>query len=139
MGIYSVFWFWRCWRQLWHVEALQIQPFWRAFFGGFWIFALFDAARERANYKMASWIGVTIMILYLLSGVIGYLAESDETPLLVHIAITVLSAIILLPIVKQVNAANSPVLVAQFSQFRPIHWIVVALSLPLTGSMMMIS
>lgn len=139
MGIYSAFWFWRCWRQLWHIEALQIQPFWRAFFGGFWISALFDATRERANYKMASWIGVTVMILYLLTGVIGYFAEWDQAPLSVQIAISVFSTVVLLPIVKQVNAANTPALVAQFSHIRSIHWLVVALSLPFTVGVLFMS
>lgn len=139
MGMYSLYWFWRCWRQLWHAEALQISPFWRAFFGGFWVYALFDAARERASYKMASWIGVTIMVLYLSAGAIGYFAESVQAPTAVQIAISLLSAVVLLPIVKQVNAANTPALVAQSSQIQSIHWIIVALSLPFTTCILLAS
>jgi len=139
MGMYSLYWFWRCWRQLWHAEALQISPFWRAFFGGFWVYALFDAARERASYKMASWIGVTIMVLYLSAGAIGYLAESVQAPTAVQIAISLLSAVVLLPIVKQVNAANTPALVAQSSQIQSIHWIILALSLPFTTCILLAS
>lgn len=131
-GIYAAFWFWRCWRQLWHCEAMPIQPFWRAFFGGFWSFALFDAARERAAHKMASWVGVTVMVVYLFSGPLGMFAERDGVPVVITIGISLLSSLILLPLTKQVNFANSPTLVAEFSKIRPIHLLVVVFSLPFT-------
>ena len=79
-NIYSAYWFWRCWRRYRQTEGADISPFWRAFFGIFWLYALFDTARAKAEIKKPVWIGIASSIGYFLSSLISTFTEQTDTP-----------------------------------------------------------
>jgi hypothetical protein len=46
MGLYQAYWIYKNWRFLKDRDGLQIQPFWRGFFGLFFIYSIFKTIRE---------------------------------------------------------------------------------------------
>jgi len=45
-GIYELYWFYRQWKYVKEREGIDIQPFWRAFFGFFFCHAFFEKVRS---------------------------------------------------------------------------------------------
>ena len=129
-NVYIFYWFWRCWRRYRQTENVDISPFWRAFFSIFWVFALFTAARDRAELKKPAWMGIAASILYFLSAVTTTLLENIDAPVAVDIAAVMIGVIVLIPVVQQINLANGPQLVAEGSRFTRLDWAAICCGLP---------
>ncbi|MEJ0026506.1 MAG: DUF3857 domain-containing transglutaminase family protein [Rhizomicrobium sp.] len=107
-GLYAAFWLWKSWRwQRRHGQPL-IQPFWRAVFGVFWLYALFRAVDARGRVAMPLRI-VAIAAAFacpawvLLCGVLG----ADPRYAALAIVLNALSFVWMLPIVVAVNRLNA--------------------------------
>lgn len=131
-NIYVFYWFWRCWRRHRQTENVDISPFWRAMFSIFWVFELFKAAQEQAEFKKPIWIGIAASIGYFLFTVVSSLAESFNAPMGLEASAAFLGIIVLIPVVQQVNLANDPQLVAASSRFTGRDWLAVCCGLPLS-------
>lgn len=137
-GVYPAYWFWRCWRQLWHKEGRQILPFWRAVFGQFWTYALFETARDRAEKKWPKWVGAIVMVAYLILGVAATFDDRLKLPTVVSGAIALLTPLVLVPLVRQVNSANTNALIEADSTLERRHWLLLICGTPFAVALLLI-
>ena len=137
-GVYPGYWFWRCWRQHWSKEGASIMPFWRAVFGQFWTYALFEKARERAKDKLPNWLGIVVLVAYLVLGVVSTLGDRLNVQSAISGTIALLTPLILLPLVRQVNFANSDALIAANARLEWRHWLVVLCGAPFAVALLLI-
>lgn len=49
LGLYQVFWFYKNWCLVREREGIDIRPFWRAFFGVFFCYAMFTKIRDQQS------------------------------------------------------------------------------------------
>lgn len=99
-GLYELYWFYKNWQSIKLRERENIFPFWRAFFGVFFCYSLFDEIREwqkehgkgemPAGWLAAGWIITTLM--YRLPDPFW--------------AISMASVVFLIPVQKVVNNIN---------------------------------
>jgi Domain of Unknown Function with PDB structure (DUF3857) len=137
-GVYPGYWFWRCWRQHWHKEGASIMPFWRALFGQFWTYALFETARERAEKKLPDRVGVVVLVVYLVLGVVSNLGDRLNIQSPISGTAALLAPLVLVPLVRQVNFANSDALIAANAKLDWQHWLVVVCGAPFTIALLLI-
>jgi hypothetical protein len=131
-GMYSAYWMWRCWRRYRQTEGVDILPFWRAVFEIFWIYPLFTAAREKSERQFHIAVGILVLLAVILSGIFTSMAEMKEWPFVAKLAVNAITPLLILPVVIQVNRANSAESIAQNSAFRPVHWIAMICGLTFT-------
>ena len=106
LGIYQAYWFWRQWRWIMRHEKSEIMPFWRAFFGVFWLYPLFDRANSRAMPRLATWIGVAGAVGYLAWGICTSIADRlIESPATTGLGM--LTPLFTVPALVAVNRSNS--------------------------------
>lgn len=111
-GIYPYYWFWRHWRWVQRHEDKVIMPFWRAFFGVFWLHPLFSNANQRAAPPVAAWLGVAAAVSFLVWTVGTSIADNVlEAPGWAAV-LSFLAVVFALPALVAVNRANSPEQVA---------------------------
>ena len=66
IGFYGFFWMWKCWRWTKAHRGQPIAPFWRALFGGIWLYPLFkEVNRKLAGRALATGLGVATAVGYL--------------------------------------------------------------------------
>ena len=106
LGMYQVYWFWRQWRWVMRHEDAEIIPFWRAFFGVFWLYPLFSTANGRAVPPLANWIGAAGGAMYLIWTVGTSVADRLVESSLIT-GIEFLGVLFTLPTLFAVNRANS--------------------------------
>lgn len=70
MGLYEIYWFYRNWQRVKEGTGADISPFWRALFGFFFAYRLFDRVRKHpamgehslpAGLLTAAWVLLTIL------------------------------------------------------------------------------
>ncbi len=135
-GMYATYWMWRCWRRYRQTESIDILPFWRAVFAIFWIYSLFTSAREKSERQFHIAVGIVVLLAMIIAGITTYIAEMKEWPLALRLAINVFAQLLILPVVIQVNRANSINRIAENSVLRPVHWIAIICGLPFTMLML---
>jgi transglutaminase-like putative cysteine protease len=115
LGLYSIFWMWKCWRWVKMKDEPDILPFWRTFFSVFWFYALFDAVNDRTGKPRPVWIGALLAVIYFIWVVGGSVAEGlteVATDPGIRVALNVLSLsttfamLCFLPILIAVNRMN---------------------------------
>lgn len=111
LGLYSVFWMWRCWRWQKRTDSSNIMPFWRAYFSFIWFYPLFAAIREEQEaQKTPVFIGVLLAVAYAVLTIFSTIAErvfEDQPLYLGLVAILSLSVFFCVaPLVVWVNRLN---------------------------------
>jgi hypothetical protein len=111
LGLYEVYWIYRNWRYLNERDNLNIQPFWRAWFGIFYIKSLLEAIKndQLANRLASANFSpdglATGWIAFVLLGGIASRASSPALNFL-GIVLTAPSFLFLLPVQQYVNRVN---------------------------------
>lgn len=107
-GLYPFFWTWKSWRWAKAYDGQDIQPFWRALFSVFWIYALFAQINRRLARPLPAWTGIAATAAYVLWAVgDAVLNRWKEAPLWLHVA-GLTSFVCLLPHVVAVARLNGP-------------------------------
>jgi transglutaminase-like putative cysteine protease len=106
---YSFFWMWKCWRWVRTDKASEILPFWRAFFGIFWLYPLFSEVNSRTKISaLTRIVGIGAAALYLMWSVVAEVAAFSHKHTLGLILGGVIAGMLVLPTVASVNRLNSP-------------------------------
>ncbi len=129
-GLYSLYWFWRCWRRYFFAENVIISPFWRMFFPVIWFYPLFRAARDKSPQKWPLWLGVACTIVYLIGSVIVTLGLSGSEPQWQIEIVAFISTLTIVPIIQMVNAANTPETVNEASGMKGRDWLAIMFGFP---------
>lgn len=137
VGIYSFYWFWRCWRRYRVTEEADISPFFRTFFVVFWIVALFRAANDKASKKWPVWIAVVSTVVIITSSIMLQVGFRADAPFWQTEPISALSTLGYIPLILQINRINAPELVAQRAQFSRLDWCALACGIPLWVALLM--
>jgi len=106
-GLYTLYWFWRNWNWVKQRLGDDILPFWRAFFGAFWLHPLFSRANERAKRQVPLWLGITGSVMFLLWTVGTSVAERIDESSMIPTVIGTFSSLFVIPAVVAVNRNNS--------------------------------
>lgn len=112
LGIYQAYWMYRNWLWLREKEGLKIMPFWRAVFGVFFIYPLFDAIRRRAAARIPGFqgfaAGLSAMGWIIVTIIANGLSQAEKTELgfLGIFCGTVLGCLFLFPARKVIDALN---------------------------------
>jgi hypothetical protein len=130
VGLYTLYWFWRCWRRYRITEQADIRPFWRTFFMVFWIVTLFSLANEKTEKKWPIWIAMLSTALYFVSYVTAQVGTNQNAPFWQTEAIGSISTLALVPIVMQINRINAPEFLAHRERFSKRDWIALAFGAP---------
>jgi hypothetical protein len=130
LGIYSLYWFWRCWRRYRITEEPDISPFLRTFFSIFWIIALFRAANEKSDTKWPVWIAVVSTIAIIITSIMVQLGYREDAPFWQTEPIAALTILGYVPLVMQINRINAPELVAQCARFSRLDLYALACGVP---------
>ena len=130
-GLYSLYWFWRCWRRYHITEEADISPFWRAAFVIFYIVSLFRSADEKAKTRWPIWIAAISTVMVLATNIAINLAIRYDTPLWQTEIAGALSTLAFVPLVMQVNRINTPELVGQRARFSTLDWCALAWGAPI--------
>lgn len=121
LGIYEAYWIYRNWRYIKERDGLKIQPFWRGFFGIFYIHSLLKAIKtDPATYRIAhakfspgglatGWI----MLRFLGNGLARV---PDPAVNLIGFVISAPTFLFLLPAQNHINALN------EVSSLRPAYY-----------------
>ena len=120
VGVYAAVWMWKCWRWAkFHGDQPLIMPFWRAVFGGFWLYPLFSKANRRLGARAVPvGLGAAAAIAYIVWPAAGSIAERLKVAPLLQTSIMA-SFICVLPCLIAVNRQNadSPTALAANSRF----------------------
>ncbi len=107
-GLYPVFWFWKCWR--WdriHGGSPEVLPFWRAVFGVFWLYPLFERVNVRPARPVPEWIGIVGAALYILFAIAAAALRSAAHRPALALIVGLLAFVAVMPTVVAVNRANA--------------------------------
>lgn len=126
LGLYAFFWMYRCWRQIKRAEDRQINAIFRAFFGMFFYFPLFDEIRRRSPeatrppFAIGALLAVAFLVLSIVSNAASRLMKQTGWE---AAAISVSDAAIFLlvvPLVAWTNRLNAtePALIAEHSRWK---------------------
>ena len=112
LGVYGVFWMWRCWRWVKHAEDRQIMPFWRTFFAVIWFLPLYNSIRDHHDEPQPPmFVGVLLWIGYIASHIVGRVLSranaGDEISLSLGIVVDAFHYIFYLPLLFHVNNLNA--------------------------------
>jgi hypothetical protein len=131
LGIYSLYWFWRCWRRYRITEGEDISPFWRAFFSIFWIIPLFRAANDKADTKWPIWIPVVCVVISLITSISLQIAFHENIPTWQTEPVAALATLGYVPLIMQINRINILDLVKKRARFSKLDWCAVVCGTPL--------
>ncbi|MEK6637234.1 MAG: DUF3857 domain-containing transglutaminase family protein [Pseudomonadota bacterium] len=135
IGTYSLYWFWRCWRNFAQVEAVSILPLLRAIFSIFWFWSLFSAVNRMCQPQVKPRVGIIATIAYVGISIMGGVAEATDAPFWQSQLVSVSTSIALFVIIRMINRINDPLLVADHSRLKRNHWLALLFSLPFWGMM----
>lgn len=116
-GLYTIYWFWRNWHWVKQRLGDDILPFWRAFFGLFWLYPLFSRANGRVERPVPLWIGAVGSVLFFMWAVGTSIAERIDEDSFVPTAVGSLAGLFVVPAVVAVNRNNSPETVRSNGRF----------------------
>jgi GYF domain 2 len=107
-GIYRMYWMYRNWRYLKDRQVLECRPFWRAWFGVFYVSGLFKlirAARVPGEREVASfsagWLAAGFIVVTLLEWVMSRAKNSDGIVLVMLLNFA--SVLFIVPVQNYVN------------------------------------
>jgi hypothetical protein len=106
-GLYTFYWFWRNWNWVKQRLGEDIRPFWRAFFGPFWLHPLFNSANGRFEKRVPIWLGITGSVMFLIWTVGTSVADRIYENSMVPTVIGTLAGIFVIPALVAVNRNNS--------------------------------
>lgn len=130
IGLYSFYWFWRCWRRYRITEEADIRPFLRTFFSVFWIVALFRAANDKTDTKWPIWIAAISTAIIVISSISVQLAFNENIPAWQTEPVVALTTLGYVPLIMQINRINTPELVTQRARFSKLDWYALAFGTP---------
>lgn len=131
IGLYSLYWFWRCWRRYRITEQADINPFLRTFFAVFWIIALFRSANDKADTKWPVWIAIISTAIIIITSISLQLAFYEGIPPWQTEPVAALTTLGYVPLIMQFNRINTPELVARRARFSKMDWYALAFGTPL--------
>ncbi|WP_425410505.1 DUF3857 domain-containing transglutaminase family protein [Hyphococcus sp.] len=112
VGLYAIFWMWRCWRWVNAQEDRSIMPFWRAFFSMIWFYPLFAEIRGQQETRKAPVILGALLtlgvIIFSIGGNLASRAYENETGIgaLAAGVSSGLAFLFFVPLVLWVNSLN---------------------------------
>lgn len=130
VGLYSFYWFWRCWRRYRTTDEAGISPFFRAFFVVFWIIALFRAANDKAALKWPIWIAVISTVVIIATSIMLQLGFNADAPFWQTEPVSALMTLGYVPLILQINRINVPEFVAKCARFSTLDWCALACGTP---------
>src|SRR5262245_2538910 len=121
LGIYEAYWIYRNWRFLKQRDNLRIQPFWRAFFGIFFIYSLLTAIKnDRMGNDIlpATFSSGALAAGWIIFMVIGSLSQqsSDLVVSTLGLIISAPTFAFLLPVQNYINRVNESL------PIRPVYY-----------------
>jgi hypothetical protein len=132
MGIYQLYWFYQNWRLVKRRTGEDIMPVWRALFGVFFCYSLFNRIRNHNADSSASKLAAGPLAAgWIILGVLGRLPEP-------YWLITFVSVVVMLPVQGAINTINdeeAPGLDPN-SSFSAWNWVAVALGIPMMALML---
>ncbi|OFX01046.1 MAG: hypothetical protein A3E78_14045 [Alphaproteobacteria bacterium RIFCSPHIGHO2_12_FULL_63_12] len=139
LGLYFFFWMYRCWRNIRGEEEREINPLFRAFFGVFFFYPLFDEIRRRLpeGARPATALGAVLAASFLVLSITGSAASRiANDPGWGQAAIGLSDAVIFLlalPLVIWVNRLNrdNPDVIAEHSRWKTRTFALLAFGLSL--------
>ena len=111
IGIYEIYWIYKNWRYLKERDGLNIQPFWRGFFGVFFIHKLFRAIHDdnqtnavrQASFSPGG-LATGWVILVILSNLVSRIPEPAVA--FPFFLLSLLSFLFFIPVQSYINAVN---------------------------------
>ncbi len=137
IGLYAIYWFWRCWRRHRFTEEADLSPLWRALFAMFYIVSLFRAANDKSAKKWPIWIAVVSTAIIVVTTVASNFAIRDDVPFWQTELVGVLSTVAFVPLVMQINRVNALEFVTERSRFSKLEWYVLVCGTPLWIALML--
>lgn len=121
-GIYAIYWIYRNWRYLKERDALSISPFWRGFFGVFYMHKLLRAIHGDQQVRSLQpaafspgWLATGWVTLVVLGNIVSRIPEPAVAfPFLL---LSQLSFLFLIPVQNYVNGVNH--MLSSKPQFHP--------------------
>ncbi|MEM8866686.1 MAG: DUF4234 domain-containing protein [Verrucomicrobiota bacterium] len=118
LGIYEIYWVYKCWSFVKANGRPNIRPFWRAIFTPLWIYPLYRQISAGENKGK----GVIIALSYFVISGLHTLPDP-------YTLVSSLSFILLLPVLKMVNAMNLAPEVQRASNYSRFKWYHMLISL----------
>ena len=123
LGLYELYWFYRCWKYVRIAEQSTIWPFWRAFFAPLWIYPLFSRIYASPNHVL----GTTIFLSYFILQGLRRLPDP-------YWLMSMLTFVPILPLVVGINRLNRDDQEVDecetYWRFGWVHWLVSILGFP---------
>lgn len=121
-GIYAIYWIYRNWRYLKERDALSISPFWRGFFGVFYMHKLLRAIHGDQQVRTLQpaafspgWLATGWVILVVIGNIVSRIPEPAVAfPFLL---LSQLSFLFLIPVQNYINGVNH--MLSPKPQFHP--------------------
>ncbi|MEO1240729.1 MAG: DUF3857 domain-containing transglutaminase family protein [Pseudomonadota bacterium] len=147
LGLYGIFWMFRCWRWERYKDQSQILPFWRSVFSWLWYIALYGSIRGEFDDEKRPpyWLGVLLAFAYFVSTIGASIASAAmEESGAAYIGITVFEGFIfllILPMLVFVNKLNvgAEEAIARNSRWTPRTFIALIMGISLWVMMISIS
>lgn len=135
LGFYEKYWMFKNWQYLQRRYSLSIQPFWRAFFSGLFIYQLFKSIKEDHNLNKTlpgKITSGTLAVGWIAQSIIGYsFSQSGDISLLILSILFLLStSLYFVPVQNYVNRVN--VVLSPQSSYYPWstgHFVCLALGI----------
>jgi Domain of Unknown Function with PDB structure (DUF3857) len=130
IGLYGIYWMWRCWRYYEQTVDSKIMPLGRAIFGVIWFYPLFRAVNIRCEPKISPAIGIFAALVFFAATVISSVGSNIEAPMWQTELYGLAATLATIVLIRMINRLNDPAIVAANSRFNRNHWLALVFSIP---------
>lgn len=135
IGIYPLFWMYKCWDHVKRRDNAVILPFWRAFFGVFWFYPLMCNIKDCSvsRYAVPGWAAALLALAYFVANFVDAVANAAGIETLWTIVPALMAFLLFIPALVSVNTAEgqSGKALALNSRLRAVNYVGIAMAVTL--------